>query len=392
MLTERETPKKAAAAHAAEAVAARAHRETASRTTRVTVGASSVQVAVLVLASITCLYFGRPVILPVVLAFMASAALKPVMRLLARLRIPTIPSALILFLTLVACFIVGFVQAGRPAMGWVNDAPQHVAELKAHVQKLFPGASKMGEALTAVGSLSVDADKKDTQKKVQTVEIKDPRNTTSLLDWTETFLAGLGEVLVLVYLLLASGDMFLHKLVRVMPTEREKKRAREICHEVQQQVSNYMFSVSAINICMGIIAGVGFFFAGVPRPAMWGAVVALLNFIPYFGPVAGLILIFSVGLLTFDTVSASFIPFGWYLLLHLVEANFVTPIILGRQFTINPVAIFISLMFWFWLWGIPGALLSVPILVSIKAVCDRVPKANFVSEFISRGRNEVAST
>jgi len=92
----------------------------------------------------------------------------------------------------------------------------------------------------------------------------------------------------------------------------------------------------------------------------------------------------ALGLLTFDTVSAAFMPFLWYLFLHLVEANFITPILLGRRFTLNPVAIFISLMFWLWLWGIPGALISVPLLVSIKAVCDRVPKANFVSEFISR--------
>jgi predicted PurR-regulated permease PerM len=384
MLSEREASNGGKSARAVADGMARAGRESTPRSSKVKVGASSVQVAVLVLASITCLYFGRPVILPVVLAFMAAAALKPVMRVLGRLRLPTVGSALVIFLTLVAFLIVAFVQAGRPALGWVNDAPQHVADLRAHVQKLFPGAARMGEALDAVGALTVEGDKKDPHKKVETVEIKDPRGTTSFLNWTETFLAGLGEVLVLVYLLLAAGDMFLHKLVRVIPTEREKKRAAEICHEVQQQVSNYMFSVSVINICMGVVAGIGFFFAGVPRPEMWGAVVALLNFVPYFGPVAGLILVCAVGLLSFDTVSAAFMPFGWYLLLHLLEANFVTPIILGRQFTINPVAIFISLMFWFWLWGIPGALLSVPILVSVKAVCDRVPKASFVSEFISR--------
>ena len=384
MLSEREAPIRGARPHEGEQVAERSPRETAPRAHRSKVGSSSVQVAVLVLASITCLYFGRPVILPVVLAFMAAAALKPVMRLLGHLRFPTVASALIIFLTLVAFLVVGFIQAGRPAMGWVNDAPQHVADLRAHVQRLFPSAARVGEALTAVGALTVNGEKKDPHKKTETVEIKDPRNATSFLDWTETFLAGLGEVLVLVYLLLASGDMFLDKLVRVMPTEREKKRATEICHEVQLQVSNYMFSVSAINICMGIVAGVGFFFAGVPRPEMWGAVVALLNFVPYFGPVVGLILICAVGLLSFDTVTAAFMPFCWYLLLHLLEANFVTPIILGRRFTINPVAIFISLMFWFWLWGVPGALLSVPILVSVKAVCDRVPKAAFVSEFISR--------
>jgi predicted PurR-regulated permease PerM len=386
MLSERDAPssrRRSLAAAEPALVERREHAPSSSRSTS-SARASSVQVAVLVLAVITCLYFGRPVILPVVLSFMAAAALKPVMRLLGNLHIPKIPAALIIFSLMVAVLIVGFVQAGRPAMAWIDDGPQHMTDLRTHIQKLFPGAMHMSKAVTAVGDLSVTGAKKDPADKVATVEIKDPRSSVSFLDWTETFLAGLGEVLVLVYLLLASGDMFLKKLIRVMPTHRDKMRAMEICHEVQLQVSNYLFSVSAINIALGAAAGVGFLFCGVPRPAMWGAIVALLNFVPYFGPVAGLILVGAVGMLTFDTVSAAFTPFLWYLFLHLIEANFITPILLGRRFTLNPVAIFISLMFWLWLWGVPGALISVPLLVSIKAVCDRVPKANFVSEFISR--------
>ena len=192
------------------------------------------------------------------------------------------------------------------------------------------------------------------------------------------------EVIVLAYLLLASGDIFLRKLVRVIPQHSEKKRAIDISHEVQAQVSNYLFSVSLINIGLGVVAGFGFFLMGVPRAGMWGFVVAVLNFIPYFGPVVGLAILLVVGLLSFDDVSRALMPFGWYLLMHLLEANFVSPIILGRRFTVNAVAIFISLMFWYWLWGVPGALLSVPILVSVKAVCSRLPRANFISEFMSR--------
>jgi predicted PurR-regulated permease PerM len=117
---------------------------------------------------------------------------------------------------------------------------------------------------------------------------------------------------------------------------------------------------------------------------MWGMLVAILNFVPYFGPIVGVGLLAMVGLLTFETLWQGLMPAGGYLMLHLAEANFVTPILLGRRFTLNPVAIFISLMFWLWLWGIPGALLSVPILVSVKAVCDRIPKASYVSELIGR--------
>ena len=120
------------------------------------------------------------------------------------------------------------------------------------------------------------------------------------------------------------------------------------------------------------------------NPATWGILVAILNFVPYFGPVGGIVLLSAVGLLTFDTWLQAFLPPAWYLVLHLLEANLVTPHLLGRRFTLNPVVIFVSLMFWTWLWGAPGALLSVPILVSLKVVSDRVPAMSSVSELLSQ--------
>jgi predicted PurR-regulated permease PerM len=110
--------------------------------------------------------------------------------------------------------------------------------------------------------------------------------------------------------------------------------------------------------------------------------VAVLNFVPYFGPCVGVILLAAVGLLTFDSLSRELLPAGWYLMLHLLESNFVTPIVVGRRLTLNPVAIFVSMMFWLWIWGVPGALLSAPILVCAKSICDRVPKLSYISELI----------
>ena len=163
----------------------------------------------------------------------------------------------------------------------------------------------------------------------------------------------------------------------------DKKRAVVISHEIQQQISNYLLSVSLINMGLGIIVGGGLYWLGVPNAAMWGMLIALFNFVPYFGPVVGISLLAVVGLLTFDAVWKGLLPPAWYLLLHLLEANFITPVLLGRRFTLNPVVIFVSLIFWTWLWGVPGALLSVPFLVSIKVVCDRVPSLSSVSELLT---------
>jgi predicted PurR-regulated permease PerM len=342
------------------------------------------QIVLVALGMIAFLYFARPVILPIFLACVAAMTLKPLIRWLSYCHIPPAVSAAVVLCFLVSGIGIGFFQLGRPALAWMNDAPQHMTELRQRVQKLFPRLARFSQATAAVNNLgATDEEKKEEQKKAPTVQVKDSRGTSSILNWTGTFLAGLGETLVLLYLLLASGDLFLQKLVHVMPTLSDKKRAVEISHEIQQNISNYLFSVSLINIGLGIVVSGGLYFLGVPNAAMWGMLVAVLNFVPYFGPVAGVILLATVGFLTFDTLGKGLLPPAWYLLLHLLEANLITPVLLGRRFTLNPVVIFVSLIFWTWLWGIPGALLSVPILVSIKVISDRVPSMSHVSELLT---------
>lgn len=347
--------------------------------------ATFVQIALIVLGAIAFLYFARPVVLPIFLACVAGMALKPLIRWLSSWHIPPALSAGVVLCLLVAAVSIGFFELVRPALAWMNEAPQHMTELRHKAQKLFPRVAHFSQAAAAVNALGETADE---QKKPNAVELKTSR-VPIFINWTGTFLAGLGESLVLLYLLLASGDLFLQKLVRVMPTMHDKKRAVDISHEIQQQISNYLFSVSLINIGLGIIVGGGLYWLGVPNAAMWGMLTALLNFVPYFGPVAGISVLAIVGFLTFDTLWRALLPPGCYLLVHLLEANFITPVLLGRRFTLNPVVIFVSLIFWTWLWGVPGALLSVPFLVSIKVICERVPSMSHVSELLTSESNSI---
>jgi len=350
-----------------------------------TAKAAPIQAAIVILGAVGFLYFARPVILPIFLACVGSMTLKPLIRWLARWHIPPALSSALVLAFLVGAISIGFMQLGHPALAWMNDAPQHISDLKRKAQKLFPRLARFSQAADAVNDLGAAG---EGTTPPASVELKTSRVPT-FINWTGTFLAGSGETLVLLYLLLASGDLFLQKLVRVMPTLHDKKRAVEISREMQQQISNYLFSVSVINVGVGVVVGVGLYWLGVPNPAMWGMLVATLNFVPYFGPVAGISLLTVVGLLTFDTLWRGLLPPAWYLLLHLLEANFVTPVLLGRRFTLNPVVIFISLMFWTWLWGVPGALLSVPILVSIKVICARVPAMSSISELLTSESNSI---
>ncbi len=376
--TARQDTPEAVAPHAVRALPGEPFAAIAGRT-------PVVQIVFAVLGIVGFLYFARPVVLPVFLACVAAITLKPLIRWASLGRIPPAFSAAIVVFLLVAGVGIGFFELGRPAMKWVNNAPHHMTELRQRVQKFLPPGARFSEAAAAVNDLgATKQEKQEAQDKAPMVEVKDTRGTSSILNWTGTFLAGVGETLVLLYLLLASGDLFLQKLVRVMPTLRDKKRAVEISHEIQQNISNYLFSVTLINLGLGLAVSGGLYFMGVPNAAMWGLCVAVLNFVPYFGPVAGVVVLAAVGLLAFNTLGKGLLPPAWYLLLHLLEANLITPVLLGRRFTLNPVVIFVSLIFWTWLWGVPGALLSVPILVSIKVVCDRVEGMSSVSELLSR--------
>ncbi len=363
----------------APAVTAASHADSFSGKPPSVPKATPGQIVLIVLGVIAFLYFARPVVLPVVLACVAGMALKPLIRWLSCCHVPPAVSAAVVLCLLVSAIGIGFFQLGRPAVTWMNEAPQHMTELRQRVQKNFPRLLRFSQAAAAVNNLGAT---EGEQQKATVVEVKTNRVPTSFINWTGTFLAGIGETLVLLYLLLASGDLFLQKLVHVMPTLHDKKRAVEISHGIQQNISNYLFSVSLINIGLGIAVSVGLYFLGVPNAAMWGMLVAILNFVPYFGPVVGVMLLATVGLLTFDPLWQGILPAAWYLLLHLLEANFITPVLLGRRFTLNPAVVFVSLMFWTWLWGVPGALLSVPILVSVKVVCDRFPSWSHVSELL----------
>jgi predicted PurR-regulated permease PerM len=313
---------------------------------------------------------------------MIAAALTPVMRLFAYCKIPAVPSAVIIFVALVALTGDGLVRLGQPAVGWVNDAPRHLKDLHARIQKFYPGVELTGEAVAAVTGIgSPDAGNRGGPG-LQSAE--SASNATSILSWTGAAVAQLGEMLVLVCLLLAGGDTFTRKLVGLVPNPQDKQRAAEICQETRSNISNYMFSVSLINISLGFLAFIGFFMMGLPRAGMWGMIVTLLNFVPYFGPIVGILLVAVAGLLSFDALSSGLLAAFWYLALHLLEANFVTPLVLSRRFRLNPVVIFFSLMFGLWIWGCAGALVAVPILVSIKTICCRIPAVSAVSDFIGK--------
>ncbi|MDB6028501.1 MAG: family transporter, partial [Verrucomicrobiales bacterium] len=316
------------------------------------------------LAFIAFLHFAKPFCMPIVFAVILSFLLKPVVNVLQNIRLPRWLGALIVIVAFVSLVSIVFSHLVQPAREWMEKGPENFQKIQQRVEHYIRPARKLGEQ---VQSITTTAPDKEPQPKV---EVSKTDVAGAVVSYASSLITSLIEVIVLLYFLLVAGDMFAQKLVKVLATFRDKKRAVSIFHELQNNISVYLFTITIINVSLGALVGLGVMLLGMPNPLLWGSLAAILNFIPYFGPLTGVTILAIAGMTTFDSVGRGMIPPALYLGLHAIESNFITPMVLGRRLTLNPVVIFGSLIFWMWLWGIPGALIAVPLLMMIKIICD----------------------
>jgi predicted PurR-regulated permease PerM len=188
----------------------------------------------------------------------------------------------------------------------------------------------------------------------------------------------------LVYFLLASGDLFLKKMVHVMPRLRDKRAVVAVARGIEQSISAYLFGFTVNNAILGCAVTAALYYLDMPNPALWGALAALLNFIPYAGALITAFILALASMATFDDVSRAMTVTGTFMVMTSLEGTLMQPIILGRRLELNPVAILVSVVIWGWLWGIPGALLAVPLLAFMKTVFDAVEPLSPVGELLGR--------
>jgi predicted PurR-regulated permease PerM len=336
---------------------------------------------IFVLLAMYTLYFARAFLLPIVVATILNFLLSPVVRGLNRLHVPQPLGAGLVILALLATVGLGIERLSGPAAAWIEKTPQGVERIETRIRGLRRPVEQVQEAAEKVeeevGRLSGNGE-------TQEVRVQEGTFTGALLSRTQAFLGGAIVVLILLYFLLASGDFFLRKLVRVLPRLEDKRRAVEIARQTELHISTYLSTVALINTVLGIVVALAMWLVGMPNPALWGVLAGLLNFVPYLGPIvtAGVILI--VSLLTFESLGRALVAPILYFAINFTEGSFVTPTVLGRRLTLNPVVVFVGLVFWGWLWGIPGALLAVPLLAVFKILCDHIEPLSPLGEFLGR--------
>ena len=329
------------------------------------------------LASLAALYVASAIVLPILLAFVLNMLLQPVMDVGERLRLPRVAAALVCLLLVLAALIgVGLLVTG-PAADWGGKLPQAIPRLEQELRFFARPIAAVRAALAQIQGGTVDTAPLAAATPVRFANLFD-----TLFSGTQALAAGFFTMLLVLFYVLVSGETFLRRVVEILPRFKDKRRAVEISLRVQRDVSAYLVTVSAINLVVGIATASVMWGCGVPDAPLWGAAAFALNFVPILGPLVGVVLFAFVGALALGAGWGALLPAGLYLLIHLVEGEAVTPMLLARRFTVNPVALVLALVFWYWMWGVPGAVLAVPMLAITKIVCDDVPPLRAFGHFL----------
>jgi predicted PurR-regulated permease PerM len=326
------------------------------------------------------MYFARSFLLPIALALLLNILLMPVVRAFRRLRVPIPLGAAFVLFALMGISGFGVSQLSEPASRWMAKAPQSLREIEAKVAKFKKPVQELSQATAQVDKIT----SMEQGRYTQIVEMRRPGLGELMFVETQELLVGAGATLVFLYFLLASGDLFLHKLVKVLPRLADKKRAVEIIRQIEHDLFAYLSTVTVVNIGLGATIGFMMLLLGMPNALLWGVMAGLLNFIPYLGAVVGVIIVAMVALGTFTNISHILLIPATYFVLNVLEAYVITPMVLSRRLTLNPMAILLGVTFLGWLWGGLGALLAVPLLVSAKIICDHFTSLSYLGEFLNR--------
>jgi len=324
-----------------------------------------------ILATIYALYVGQEVVLPIMLAVVLKLLLQPTMDFLRdRLHLPPELAALILIICLFAFIATVIFVISGPASTWIGKAPEVLPVLKQKLEVLrqpidyLQGMFKELEAVAASPTQGAS---------VPTVAVKDPTAISSKLAWsTVAIISRLFSTMVILFFLLAAGDRLLRGLIEVLPRFSDKRQAVDIAGEIQRKIGGYLVIITLMNSAVGALTGLAMWWCGLGDPILWGVAAFLLNYVPIVGPLFGVGTFLIAGIVALEWPWSAFLPAGLYLLIHIAEGEVITPLLLAKRFTLNPVLVIVSLFFWHALWGVPGALLAVPLLAMFKIASDRI--------------------
>jgi predicted PurR-regulated permease PerM len=331
-----------------------------------------------VLAVLYTFYFAREFLLPIAFALLLAFFLSPLIRALGKLHIPAPAAAALLVLSFAGAASASVYELAGPVQTWVMHAPETLRKAGTRLRVLAKPVDQVTKAADQVERATMV----NAPTKASEVVVKGPTLAARFFGTTQTFAEGAIEVMLLLYFLLAAGDLFLEKLVKVLPQLGDKRKAVSIAHAIESSISTYLLTTTAINAGEGAVVALAMWALGMPTPLVWGAMVACLEFIPYIGMAVAVAVLAVAGLTTFVSLPHALAVPGIFIVINFLQGNVVSPLVMSKRLTLNPVALFVGLTFWWWVWGVPGALLAVPLLAAFKILCDHVVALAAVGEFL----------
>ncbi len=328
--------------------------------------------AAIVLASLAVAYTlwaTQELLLPVLLAMFFALIGNPIIRTLEKIHIPRFVGALAVLSAGLACAVLLGSLMAEPAGKLMREMPHQLREIAPKLRavvKPVQDAKKGAESIARVaGGEDVNA------VRLVRTEVNDPFRS---LTTTPRMIASVLAVVLLTLFFMIYGANLQRRVLALLPGWQQKKLTMDILQSMEREMSRYVLTITIINTLLGLaFAGVLVWLGlAIPEALMWGTLAALLNYAPYVGPLIGIMAMMVLGFVHFDAPLEALLPSAIYLLLHTIEGQFVTPILLGRRMALSPLVLILGLMVFGWLWGIIGLLLAVPLLACTKVVLERV--------------------
>jgi len=323
------------------------------------------QVATIAMAAImigVCLYFARPLVVPILGALVVSLTLGPLAGYAVKHGLPAFVPALAIVAIIAAMIYVAIIALADPASELITRAPEIGTKIKekfAFMERPLAAIRDLRSAVMGAESMKVD--------------VSAPTDVIgSVLGTVTPALLQFVLFFATLFFFVFGRAAMRRSVVNLFDSRDARLRALKIFNDTERSLSGYLITVTIINACVGLVAAIVTWALGFPAPLLWGALAFMLNYIPYVGPGIMHAILFVIGLLTFDTLLPALIAPLFFMTFTFLEGHFIMPNIIGRQLLLHPVAVFLSLAFWAWLWGPIGAFLATPILIMATVASDHL--------------------
>ncbi|WP_017930868.1 AI-2E family transporter [Robiginitomaculum antarcticum] len=314
--------------------------------------------------------------IPVVTAIILALIFSPLRRTMGKVGIKPGLAALLILLSVLAVISVTLYFLAGPIETRIKTLPSLIPNAVKKIEILSGAMEPVIEASDQIDKMSKGADGPAE------VVIREGGTLSSIAKTTPRILGQIGFTLAVMMFLISSGDLFYEKLVRVMPTFKDKKRAVVLVKSIEQSVSKYFLTITVINAGLGLAVGLVMWGLGMPDPILFGIGAFLLNFIPFVGAIIGVSLTFLVAFISAPTIVLALLPAVCYFLLTAFEGQFITPMLVGRRLRLNAVVVFLAVAVGAWMWSFMGMFLAIPVLILIKALSDDIESLRGIGEFL----------